>query len=404
MPLTDVVARTTKASDKRQKLFDGGGLFLEVLPNGSKGWRFKYRFAGKEKLLSLGVYPEVSLKLARERRDLERKRVAEGVDPSQFRKVAKATLIASAENSFEAVAREWYSKNEASWAKNHGPRVIRRLEADLFPWVGSRPVNELKAPEFLACLRRIESRGAVETAHRALQNCGQVMRYAVASGRAEGDPTRDLRGALQPVAKEHFAAVTEPKEAAALLRTLDTYEGSFVVKCALRLAPLVFVRPGELRQALWADIDLDNAEWRYDVTKTGTAHIVPLATQAVGILRELEPLTRRGAFVFPSARTEVRPMSNNAILAALRRMGFDSSVMTGHGFRAMARTILDEVLGVPVHLIEHQLAHAVKDANGRAYNRTAHLAERKKMMQQWANYLDQIKDGGNVVPLAKQAS
>ncbi len=403
MALTDLVVRTAKPTEKRQKLFDGGGLFLEVTPQGGKGWRLKYRFAGKEKLLSLGVYPEVSLKQARERRDAERKRLAEGVDPSHYRKAFKAKQLEGAANSFEAVAREWYAKNAPTWAENHGPRTLRRLEKDLFPWVGRRPVAEVTAPEILVCLRRIEARGAIETAHRALQNAGQVMRYAVATGRAERDPTSDLRGALQPVTKTHFAAVTEPKRAAELLRTLDGYEGSFIVRCALRLASLVFVRPGELRQAKWADVDLEAAEWRYHVTKTDTEHIVPLSRQAVEILNEIKPLTGSGMYVFPSARTEVRPMSNNAVLAAMRRMGIDSDEMTGHGFRAMARTILDEVLGVPAHLIEHQLAHAVRDANGRAYNRTAHLPERKKMMQQWANYLDQIKVGGNVVPLTKHA-
>lgn len=397
MPLTDLVVRTAKPTAKRQKLYDSGGLFLEVTPEGGKGWRLKYRFTGKEKLLSLGTYPEVSLKLARERRDAERKRLAAGIDPSHHRKAFRASQLEGAANSFEAVAREWYAKNAPTWVESHGPRILRRLEKDLFPWVGKRPVAEVTAREFLVCLQRIERRGAIETAHRALQNCGQVMRYAVATGRAERDPTSDLRGALQPVTKTHFAAVTTPKDAAELLRTLDQHRGSFVVKAALSLAPLVFVRPGELRQAQWADFDFEASEWRYQATKTDTPHIVPLAKQALRFLEEIRPLTGSGRFVFPSSRTETRPMSNGTVNAAMRSLGIESTTMCGHGFRAMARTILDEVLGVPAHIIEHQLAHAVKDTNGRAYNRTAHLPERRKMMQQWADYLDQIKAGGTVI-------
>jgi len=404
MKLTETAIRNAKPSEKSQKLSDGDGLHLEVTPKGGKWWRFRYQFDRKEKLISLGTYPEVSLKQARERRETARKQVADGIDPSEFRKAHQAARLDRAANSFEAVAREWYAKMAPTWAENHGPRILRRLEVDLFPWIGDKPIAEVTAPQILACLRRIESRGANETAHRALQNCGQVMRYAVATGRAEGDPTSALRGALVPVTKKHFAAVTEPKEAAELLRTLDSYAGSFTVKSALRLAPLVFVRPGELGQALWADVDLEAGEWRYLVTKTKTDHIVPLATQAVEILKELKPLTGQSRYVFPSATTEVRCMSNNAILAAMRRMGIDTTIMTGHGFRAMARTILDEVLHVPVPLIEHQLAHAVRDANGTAYNRTKHLPERRKMMQQWADYLDQIKLCGSVVPFVRRSS
>ena len=248
-------------------------------------------------------------------------------------------------------------------------------------------------------VRRIENRGALETAHRALGNCGQVFRYAVATGRAERDHSGDLRGALPPVKGEHFAATTDPKRVAEMLRAMDGYQGTLAVRCALRLAPLVFVRPGELRKAEWADIDLDAAEWRYTVTKTNTPHIVPLSRQAVEILRELQPVTGRGRYVFPSARSNSRPMSDNAILAALRRMGIGKEKISGHGFRAVARTILDEGLGVRPDYIEHQLAHAVRDPNGRAYNRTAHLPERRKMMQQWADYLDTLKMGTEVIPI-----
>ena len=404
MPLTDTAIRNAKPCAKPAKMFDGRGLFLIVTPSGGKWWRLKYRFNDKEKLLSLGVYPDVGLKDARERRDMARKLLGDGIDPSENRKAQKTARVDRAANSFEVIAREWFAKYEPTWAKDHGNRTIRRFERDVFPWIGGRAIADVTAPELLGAVRRIEKRGALETAHRALGNCGQVFRYAIATGRATRDPSGDLRGALPPVKGKHFAAVTEPKQAAELLRTLDGYQGTLTVACALRLAPLVFVRPGELRNAEWADIDLDAAEWRYTVTKTNTAHIVPLATQAVAILRELHALTGTGRLVFPGARTNERPMSDNAILAAMRRLGIAKDEMSGHGFRAMARTILDEVLGVRPDLIEHQLAHAVKDPNGRAYNRTAHLPERRKMMQQWADYLDKLKAGAKVIPLHGQAA
>ena len=401
MALSDTAIRNAKPRAKPFKLFDGGGLYLEVSPPGGKWWRLKYRFGDKEKRFSLGVYPDVSLKDARERRDAARKLLANEIDPSQNRKALRSARADLAANSFELVAREWFAKYSANWAANHSDRIIGRFERDIFPWIGRRPMTELTAPELLAVMRRIESRGALETAHRALGNCSQVFRYAVATGRAVRDPCGDLRGALPPVKGEHFAATTEPKRVAEILRSMDAYQGTLTVRCALNLAPMVFVRPGELRKAQWADFDLDAQEWRYLVTKTKTSHIVPLARQAVAILRELHPLTGQGRFVFPGARSAGRPMSDNAILAAMRRMGIEKAEMTGHGFRAVARTILDEVLGVRPDLIEHQLAHAVRDPNGRAYNRTAHLSERKKMMQQWADYLDQLKAGGasNVVKL-----
>jgi integrase len=402
MALTDTAIRNAKPGEKTLKLFDERGLYLEISPSGGKWWRLKYRFDGKEKRLSLGVYPDVSLKDARGRRDTARKLLADGTDPSENRKAQKSARADRAANSFEVVAREWFAKYSASWAKDHGNRIIRRLERDIFPWMGGRPVTEIAAPELLAVVRRIEDRGALETAHRALGNCGQVFRYAVATGRAERDPSGDLRGALPPVKGEHFAATTDPKRVGEILRALDGYQGTLTVRCALRLAPLVFVRPGELRKAEWADVDLDAAEWRYTVTKTNTPHIVPLSRQAVEILRELQPLTGHGRFVFPGARSNGRPMSDNAILAAMRRLGINKEEMSGHGFRAVARTILDEVLGVRPDYIEHQLAHAVRDPNGRAYNRTAHLPERRKMMQQWADYLDKLKTGAEVIPLLQR--
>ena len=404
MPLTDTAIRNARPGDKTRKLFDGGGLYLEVAPSGGKWWRLKYRYAGKEKRLSLGVYPDVSLKDARERRDEARKLLANDIDPSEHRRAQKAAKEERAANSFEVVAREWHAKHLPSWTEKHAETILRRLELNVFPWLGGKPIADITAPQLLQVVRRIEERGALETAHRVLGCCGQVFRYAIATGRADRDPSGDLRGALPPVKSHHFAAVTEPDKIAAVLRAIDGYEGTLPVRCALRLAPLVFVRPGELRKAEWADIDLNAAEWRYIVTKTNTPHIVPLSRQAMAILRELKPLTGRGRYVFPSARSAARPMSDNAVLAALRRMGIGKDEMSGHGFRAMARTILDEVLGFRPDYIEHQLAHAVRDPNGRAYNRTAHLPERHEMMQAWADYLDKLKTGAKVIPLQRNHS
>lgn len=402
MPLTDTAIKNAKPGDKAKRLFDRDGLYLEIASSGGKWWRWKYRFAGKEKRLSLGVYPTVSLKEARDKRDEARRLLTNGTDPSENRKAKKAANKEEA-YSFEVVAREWLAKYSPNWSMTHADRVKRRLERDIFPWLGSKPVSVIIPLQLLEVIRRIEDRGALETAHRALNNCGQVFRYAVATGRAVRDISGDLRGALPPVKEEHFASVTEPEKVAHLLRAIDGYQGTLPVRCALRLAPLVFVRPGELRRAEWANIDLDKAEWCFTVTKTSTPHIVPLAKQAVAILRDLHPVTGRGRYVFPSARSSTRPMSDNAILAAMRSMGISKEEMSGHGFRAMARTILDEVLGVRPDFIEHQLAHAVRDPNGRAYNRTAHMAERRKMMQDWADYLDNLKAGAEVIPIHRSA-
>lgn len=388
--ITDTAIRAAKPAEKPYKLSDERGLYLLINAAG-KYWRLDYRFDAKRKTLALGVYPDVSLRFARERRDEARQLLAAGVDPGENKKAVKAAKQERASNSFEVIAREWFDRMSVRWVDSHGGRIIRRLERDVFPWIGDRPIAELTAPELLSVARRIEGRGAIETAHRALQNCGQVLRYAVATGRAERDPTGDLRGALPPAKGKHFAAVTDPTKVAELLRALDGYEGTFAVSCALRLAPLVFVRPGELRKAEWSDIDLDAAQWRYRVTKTNSDHVVPLSTQALSILQELRALTGDGRYVFPGARTSARPMSDNAILAAMRRLGIPKEEMSGHGFRAMARTILDEVLGFRPDFIEHQLAHAVRDPNGRAYNRTAHLAERARMMQAWSDHLDKLK-------------
>lgn len=404
MALTDTKTKNAKPADKPYTLPDGKGLSLHVQTTGGKWWRMRYRFDGRAKMLSLGTYPDTSLAKAREKLDTARRLLAEGIDPGEQRKADKAERALRAANSFEAVTREWCDKKKASWVTAYAERLLRRFERDIFPLIGKKPITEIKPVELLASIRKIEARGAIETAHRAMQDCGQVFRYAIATGRAEHDIAADLRGALEPVKVKHYSAVTEPAKAAALLRQLDGYQGSSTVKGAMRLAPMLFVRPGELRRAEWADIDLDAAEWRYTVTKTKTDHLVPLATQAVAILRELHALTGTGRYVFPGARSNGRPMSDNAVLAAMRRSGISGEEMTGHGFRAMARTILDEVLGFRPDFIEHQLAHAVRDPNGRAYNRTAHLAERKKMMQAWADYLDKLKAGADVIALPSQTA
>jgi len=394
MSITDTAIRRAKARNKPYKMFDAAGLFLLVSPNGGKWWRFKYRFAGKEKLLSLGTYPDVSLKDARDRRDQERKKLAVQVDPSVNRKAVKAAWTNNQANSFEVIAREWIEKKSSIWSPANTTKTTRRLEVDVFPWLGDRPITEIMPSELLSILRRTEKRGAIDTAHRILQTCGQIFRYAIATGRAMRDPTPDLRGALQQVKGNHFSAITEPKAIGALLRSMHDYQGSVMIRCALKLAPLVFVRPGELRKAEWTEIDFKNATWNIPAErmKMKEAHIVPLSLQAIDILKELQPLTGKGRYLFPSPRSSQRPMSDNAVLSAMRRMGIGKEEMTGHGFRAMARTVLDEVLHVRPDYIEHQLAHAVRDPNGRAYNRTAHLPERRKMMQDWADYLDGLRD------------
>jgi integrase len=401
MPLTDVKIAKAKPQKKSKTMFDGDGLYLLITPTGGKLWRLKYRFGGKGQLLALGTYPEISLAGARERRASARKQLANGIDPASVKKAQKQAETEETE-TFEVVAREWHTKFTPTWAVSHADTTISRMERDLFPWLGKRPISKIKAPELLGALRRVESRGALESARRVKIIAGQVFRYAVATGRAERDPSGDLRGALATPKEKHHAAIIDPKEVAPLLRAIEGYQGTFVVKCALRLAPLLFVRPGELRNAEWTEMNLDEAVWNIPPhkMKMKQAHIVFLCRQAVEILTELKELTSASRYVLPSGRSFARPMSNNAILAALRRMGYDKDTMTGHGFRAMARTILDEVLHVRPDYIEHQLAHRVRDPNGRAYNRTAHLVERRKMMQTWADYLDGLKAGAVVLPFA----
>jgi integrase len=403
--LTDNTCRKAKPTTKAFKLFDGGGMFLAVLPSGTKAWRLKYRVGGKERLLSLGTYPEVSLAGARTKRDELRRQIHEGIDPSAQRKAQKAAQAEIAVNTFEAVALEWLARFSPGWAPTHTRGVDRILKKDVLPWLGSKLIADLKAPEVLAVLRRIESRGALETAHRARTNIGQVCRFAVATGRAEGDPTAALRGALPATKPDHFAAVIEPAKLGDLLRVIWTYnEGTPIVAAALKMAAMLFVRPGELRVAQWSDIDLDKAQWAFTISKTGQPHIVCLAAQAVEVLKELQLLTGRGRYVFPSARTNTRPMSDAAVNAALRRLGIDKATASGHGFRASARTLLDEVLGFRPDLIEAQLGHAVRDANGRAYNRTSFLLERKKMMQEWADYLDKLRADVKILPFVREAA
>jgi integrase len=397
MALTDVAVRKIQPAAKPFKLFDTGGMFLLVTPAGGKLWRFKYRIDGREKLLSLGPYPEVSLKAARLKRDDARRDLANRVDPSRARKAAKSERMDRAANSFKTVGLEWYRKNESGWVPNHAVRVKRLLERDIFPLLGDQPVTEISAPELLKVLRRIESRNAVDTAHRARGYCGEVFRYAIAAGLAERDPAADLREALTTATGSHFAAVLDSKRLGAILRAFDSYQGTETVSKALRLMPMVFVRPGELRTARWADIDLDAGEWKFTTSKTDTPLVVPLAKQAVVLLRDLLPFTRESIYVFPSVRSNLRPMSEAATLVAMRIMGFPKEEVTGHGFRATARTLLEENLGFPYYIIEHQLGHAVRDPNGRAYNRTTFLDDRRKMMQRWADFLDELKADKTVI-------
>jgi len=401
MKLTDLQIRKAKPAEKMYRISDGNGLCLQINPNGSKWWRWRYLYKGKAKMLSLGVYPEVSLAEAREEAFEKRKLLRRGIDPSELRKEEKAAQIVDCD-SFEAVAREWFlGKFKKEVSEGHARTTMRRLERDVFPWLGKRPIDEIDPPELLAVLRRVESRGALETAHRVKALCGQIFRYAVATGKATRDPSADLRGILPSPGKSHLASITDPQEVGKLLRAIEAYEGGIVLRCALRLAPLVFVRPGELRHAEWKEFDFDKAEWNIPAgkMKAKEPHLVPLSKQAIAILREIQPYTGESRYVFPSARSFARPMSNNAINAALRRMGYERDEMTAHGFRAMARTLLDEVLQFRPDIIEHQLAHAVRDPLGRAYNRTKHLAERRRMMQVWADYLDGLKEGAKVIPI-----
>jgi len=400
--LTDTFVKNVKpkGSTAGEKHTDGLGLYLHVKDAG-KYWRMSYRTDGKQKTLALGVYPAVSLAKARARRDKARELLADGIDPGAAKQEEKQTKAAAAANTFEAVAREWLKKMAADRMASTTTKVTAWLERDVIPFIGTMPISTIGPRDVLGALRHMEGRGALDSVQRVKQVCGQVFRYAVATGSAERDVTQDLKGALAKPTAGHFAAITEPKQTGDLMRSIFDYQGHPCTVAALKLSPLVFVRPGELRTAEWAEIDLDAAEWRIPGSKMKMKvdHLVPLSTQAVEILRTVQPITGHGRYVFPSLRTGERPMSENTINAALRGMGYANDVHSAHGFRAMARTIMDEVLDQRVDLIEHQLAHAVKDANGRAYNRTSHLPARRVMMQTWADYLDRLRVGAKIIPL-----
>ncbi|MBF0106863.1 MAG: integrase arm-type DNA-binding domain-containing protein [Deltaproteobacteria bacterium] len=401
MNLTNTKVNNAKATGKTYRLTDGRGLYLEVSPTGCKWWRYKYRIDGKEKRFALGAFPDVNLKEARERHLEARKLVEQDIDPVENKRASKASRAEDVKNAFEVIAREWHVKNITRWTDQHGIAVMQRFEKDLFPYIGSKPISKISNHELLKILNKIQERGAEETAHRLLQYCSKVCRYAIVSERLDRDFTVGLKEALKPVSKRHLAAITDPEELAELLKSTEDYEGHSITKLALKFAPLVFVRPGEMRKAEWSEIDFENADWNIpaEKMKMKEPHLVPLSKQAIEILKELQPLSGHCKYVFPSSVTRTRPMSNNTINMALRRLGYTKDQMTAHGFRATARTILDEVLNERIEYIEQQLAHAVKDANGRAYNRTKHLQQRRVMMQKWADYLDGLKVGGKVIPL-----
>lgn len=406
MALTDTFVKNVKASGSPtgNKHTDGQGLYLHVKANGKKTgkyWRMNYRFHGKQRTLALGVYPAVSLSKARQKRDKARELLADGIDPSAAKRNEKQALAQAATNTFAAVARDWLTKTAAKRAAITQEKVTAWVEKDIIPFIGKMPISAIGPRDVLAVVRKVEARGAIDSAHRIKQLCGQVFRFAVVCGLAQRDVTSDLREALSAKVMKHHSAITEPKQAGELMRSIHAYMGHICTVAALKLSPLVFVRPGELRTAEWSEIDLDAAEWRIPASKMkmDQAHIVPLSRQAIEILRSIHDISGHGRYVFPSLRTGERPMSENTINAALRGMGYSQEEHTAHGFRAMARTIMDEVLGERVDLIEHQLAHAVKDANGRAYNRTAHLPARREMMQRWADYLDKLRIGADVIKM-----
>jgi len=403
MALTDPKVRNAKPKEKAYKLTDEKGLFLLVNKSGSKYWRMDYRFSGKRKTLALGVYPEVGLKAARLGRDDARKLIAHDIDPADIKKSQKRAKRAIVENGFESVAREWIAKFSPKWTAEHKERITRRFELNIFPWVGEKDISEVTAPELLTVLQRIENRGALDTAHRTHQNCGQVFRYAIATGKAIIDPSAALKGALPPANQKHHPSITEPLEVGKLLRVIETYEGNFPTKCALKLAPLVFVRPGELRHAEWMEIDFELAEWRIPAKKMKMKqkHIVPLSNQAVAVLKELHPLTGHGKYLFPSIRSGSRPMSENTVNGALRRLGYTKEEMTGHGFRSMASTLLNEQ-GWNRDAIERQLAHSEHNSVRAAYNYAEHLPERVKMMQSWSDYLEGLRSGADIILINRE--
>ncbi len=392
MSLTDRGIVNLKATGKQHKHFDGGGLHLIVYPNGGKAWRLAYRFQGKAKLLSFGMYPAVGLKMARDRREEAKALLAQGIDPGEKKKQDKQAAQEVVFNTFEIIAREWHDKFKERWTPKNANAILGRMERDIFPLIGTISIREVKAPQLLDIARRIEARGALDYAHRALQYCGMVFRFAIATGRADHNIVADLRGALPPVKATHYATIIEPKKIGQLLRALDSYDGHFIVACALKLAPLVFVRPGELRCAQWGEFDFDKAEWRIPAErmKMKEQHIVPLARQTLEILHSLHAVNGHGKYLFPSVRTTDRPMSDNTVNAALRRLGYGKEELTGHGFRSMASTLLNE-LGWNRDAIERQLAHGERNSVRAAYNFAEFLPERRKMMQAWADHLDGLR-------------
>lgn len=401
MPLTDTAIRAAKPRERSYKLTDGYGMYLEVMPNGSKYWRLKYRFDGKEKRLALGVYDTVSLQDARKQREVVKDQLRNGLDPGHEKKLAKAQVSIERANSFEALAREWHLHKQSSWTERHGKRILVLLEREVFPLIGARPIKEVTAPELLAVVRKVETRNALELARKVVQTASQIFRYAIATSRAERDPAPDLRGALKPRTVQHMQRISEA-ELPELIRKISNYEGDLQTRMALRLMALTFVRTGELRYAEWSEIDEDRAEWRVppEKMKMRMQHIVPLSTQAVALLKELRQLNGKWRWVFPSRSNAQKPISENTILYALYRMGYHSR-MTGHGFRGLASTILNEH-GFNSDWIERQLAHSERDGVRAAYNHAQYLAERRRMMQWWADFLDQ-KAAGNGAPLKRPA-
>jgi integrase len=388
MPLTDTAVRGVKPTDKGQKLFDGNGLFLFVAPSGTKSWRLKYRFQGREKLLTLGTYPQLSLKDARERCGEAKKQLGGGIDPSAEKKVRAR----SAQTTFEVVAREWLENRKPTWTQGYAKDVLERIDKNIFPALGTRPIGEITPPELLAVLRKIELRGAVDQAHRVRSICSLVFRYAIATGKAERDTAADLRGALKTHAHTPRAAITEPKAIGGLLRAIDDFQGTFVVKCGLQLLALTFLRPGEIRLGEWAEVDFTEKLWRIPAKrmKMRLDLLVPLSRQALDILHSLHEVTGDGRLMFPGLRSSEKALSDAAFIAALRRMGYLKEEMCAHGFRAMASTLLNEQ-GYPPDVIERQLAHVPGNKVRAAYNRAAYLPERRAMMQQWADYLDGLR-------------
>ena len=399
MPLTDTAIRTAKPTDKAVKLFDGGGLYLEIAPSGGKWWRLKYRFQGKEKRISLGTYPTVSLKDARERREQAKRLIEQGIDPSNQRKEAKAAAAAIEQEqntTFEAVARDWFSKKRNAWTPGHQKKILSRLENQLFPFLGAKLFSSLEPGDFLAAIQKAESRGAIETAHRLAQLCGQVSRYARIVGLTRYDVAAGLTEALTPVQTNHYATITDPAEVGHLLRAIDEYAGEPSICFALKVLPFVFVRSVELRGAEWREFDFESATWIIPAErmKMKRPHTVPLAHQVITLLNDLHSLTGSGRYLFPSLFSASRPISDMGLLNALRRMGYAKGVMTIHGFRSMASTILNEQ-GYRADVIEAQLAHGEKNAIRAAYNHAEYLPERRQMMQEWADYLDELQTENN---------